>query len=155
MPPKLPQSYKFKYFSSRNLVVGGPLLIFDLNVTSSSHGFQGSSPLLFSPCNYDLSNVDHDDDVMSLDEFNPTLETNLLVVPSKLIINKKNYDASKKDVKGKMCNEVEGKDKIFVAKWDSLYKHVGKRKAKKNFITNLPSFMGSYKNCMNFVLWLI
>ncbi len=54
-----------------------------------------------------------------------------------------------------MCNEVQGKDKIFIAKWDSLYKHVGKKKANKNFITNLPSFMGSYKNCMNFVLWLI
>jgi hypothetical protein len=142
MPPKLPQFYKFKYFSSRNLVVGGPLLIFDPNVMCSSHGFQRSSPPLFSPCNCDLSNVGHDDDVMSLDESNPTLETNLLVVPFKLTINKKNYDASKKDVKCKMCNEVEGKDKVFAAKWDSLCKHVAKRKAKKNFITNLPSFMG-------------
>jgi hypothetical protein len=77
-----------------NPVVGEFLLIFDLNVTSS-HGFQGSSPPLFSPCNFDLSNVDHDDDVMSLDEFDPTLETNLLIVPSKLTIQKKNYDASK------------------------------------------------------------
>jgi hypothetical protein len=109
---------------------------------SSSHGFQGSSPPLFSPCNCDISNIDHDDDVMSLDESNPTLGTNLLVVPSKLTINKKNYDAFKKDVKCKMCNEVEGKDKVFAAKWDSLCKHVTKRKAKKNFTTNLPSFMG-------------
>ncbi len=85
MLPKLPQSYKFKYFSNRNPVVGGPLLIFDLNVTSS-HGFQGPSPPLFSPSNFDLSNVDHDDDVMSLDEFDPTLETNLLVVPFELTI---------------------------------------------------------------------
>ncbi len=66
--------------------MGGPLLIFDLNVTSSSHGFQGPSPPSFSPCNFDLSNVDHDDDVMSLDEFDPTLETNLLVVPFELTI---------------------------------------------------------------------
>jgi hypothetical protein len=79
MPPKLPQSYKFKYFFTRNPIVGGPLLIFYLNVTSSSHGFQGSSPPLFSPCNCDFSNVDHDDDVMSLDESDPILETNLLV----------------------------------------------------------------------------
>jgi hypothetical protein len=95
MLPKLPQSYKFKYFSNRNLVVGGPLLIFDPNVTSSSHGFQGSSPPLFSPCNFNLSNVDHDDDVMSLDEFDPTFETNLFIDPSKLTIQEKNYDASK------------------------------------------------------------
>jgi pyruvate/2-oxoacid:ferredoxin oxidoreductase beta subunit len=54
-----------------------------------------------------------------------------------------------------MCSEVERRDKIFVAKWDSLYKHVGKRKIKKNFIINLPSFIDSYKNCTNFVLWLI
>jgi len=51
--------------------MGRPLLIFDPNVVSSSHGPQGSSPHLFSPCNYNPSNGDHDDDVMSLDESNP------------------------------------------------------------------------------------
>jgi len=38
MPPLFPQSYKFKYFLSKNLVMGGPFLIYDLNVASSSHG---------------------------------------------------------------------------------------------------------------------
>jgi hypothetical protein len=41
---------------------------------------------LFSPCNFNPSNGDHDDDIMFLDEFDPTLETDLLVVPSKLTI---------------------------------------------------------------------
>ncbi len=48
---------------------------------SSSHGPQGSSPPLSSPCNSNPSNVDHDDDdVMSLDEFNTTPQTNLPIV---------------------------------------------------------------------------
>jgi hypothetical protein len=53
---------------------------------SSSHGPQRSSLLLTSPCNFDPSNVDHDDHVMFLDEFDPTLETNLPIVLSKLTI---------------------------------------------------------------------
>jgi hypothetical protein len=36
-----------------------------------------------------------------------------------------------------MCSEVEGKDKIFIVKWDSLCKHVGWKKAKKNIGTNV------------------
>jgi hypothetical protein len=60
---------------------------------SSSHGPQGSSPPLSSPCNSDPSNVDHDDDVMSLDECNTTPETNLPIVPSKLTFYKNNNDA--------------------------------------------------------------
>ncbi len=87
--PKLPQSYKVKYFSSKKPVMGEPLLISNPNVTSSSHGLQGSSLPLFSPCNSNPSNGDHDDDVMSLDESDPTLEIDLLVVPSKLTVQKK------------------------------------------------------------------
>jgi hypothetical protein len=87
MPPYLPQSYKFKYFfSNKNLVVGGPLLIYDPNVVSSSRGLQRSSLPLFSPCNFDPSNVDHDDDVMFLDEFDPTHKIDLFIVPSKSTI---------------------------------------------------------------------
>jgi hypothetical protein len=52
------------------------------------HGLQGLSPLLFSPCNYD-PNVDHNDDVISLNEFDPNLEIDLPIVSSKLIIHKK------------------------------------------------------------------
>jgi hypothetical protein len=89
MPLELPQSYKFKYFFfSWNLVIN-----FYLNGASFSHGLQGSSPPLFSPCNYDPSNIDHDDNAISLDEFDPHLEIDLPIVPSKLIIHKKNYDA--------------------------------------------------------------
>ncbi len=98
MLPDLPQSYKFKYFfSSRNLVVGGLLLNYDPNVASSFHGLQRSSLPLFSPCNFDPSNVDDDDDdVMSLDEFDPIPKIDLFIVPSKPIIQKKKNDASRK-----------------------------------------------------------
>jgi len=66
--------------------VGGPLLIYDPNVASPSHRLHRSSLLLFSPCNFDPSNVDDDDDVMSLDEFDPTPKIDLFIVPSKLKI---------------------------------------------------------------------
>ncbi len=66
--------------------MGGPLLIYDPNVASPSHGLQKSSLLLFSPCNFDFSNVNHDDDVMSLDESDPTPKIDLFIVPSKLKI---------------------------------------------------------------------
>jgi hypothetical protein len=62
--------------------MGEPLLISNPNVASSSHGLQGLSLPLFSPCNFNPSNGNHDDDVMSLDKFDPTLEINLHVVPS-------------------------------------------------------------------------
>jgi hypothetical protein len=88
MPLELPQSCKFKYFSSRNLVVSRPFLIFDPNVASSFHGPQRSSLPLFSPCNSNPSNGDHDDDVMSLDESNPVPKIDLHFVPSKLTIQK-------------------------------------------------------------------
>jgi hypothetical protein len=66
MFPKLPQSYNFTYFFlSKNFAMGGP----------SSHGPQGSSLPLSSPCNSDPSNVDDDD--MSLDELDANPETNL------------------------------------------------------------------------------
>jgi len=80
MPPKLPLSY------SRNPTMGEPLIISNPNVASSFHNLQGSSLLMFSPCNSNPSNGDHDDDVMSLDEANPTLKIDLHVVPSKLTI---------------------------------------------------------------------
>jgi len=76
--------------------VCGPFLISIPNVDFSSYGIQRSSLPLFSPCNSNPSNVDHDDDVMSLDEFNPILEINIPAISSKLIVKKKNYDASKK-----------------------------------------------------------
>jgi hypothetical protein len=85
---ELPQSHKFKYFFSWNLFMGGPFLNFYPNGASFSHGLQGSSPFLFSPCNYDPSNVKHDDDVISLDEFDPHLEIDLPIVPFKNIIHK-------------------------------------------------------------------
>jgi hypothetical protein len=88
MLPKLPQSYKFKYFFSRHPTLGEPLLISNPNVASSSHGLQGSSLPLFSPCNFNPSNGDHDGDVMSFDESNPTPKIDLHVVPSKLTIQK-------------------------------------------------------------------
>jgi hypothetical protein len=69
--------------------VSWPLLIFYPNVASSFHGPQGSSPPLFSPCNFNPSNGDHDDDVMSLDECNPIPKIDLHVIPSKLTIQKK------------------------------------------------------------------
>jgi hypothetical protein len=70
MLPKLPLSYKFKYFF---LAIGGPILISNPNVASFFHGLQGSSLFLFSPCNFNPSNGDHDDDAMFSNESNPTL----------------------------------------------------------------------------------
>jgi hypothetical protein len=66
--------------------MGVPLLIFSPNLAYFSHGPRGSFLPLFSPCNFNPSNGDHDNDVMFLDEFDPTPETYLLVVPSKLSI---------------------------------------------------------------------
>jgi hypothetical protein len=66
-----------------------PFIISNAIVASSFHGLQGSSLPLFSPCNSNISNGDHDDDVISLDEFDPTLEIYLPIVPSKLTIQKK------------------------------------------------------------------
>ncbi len=40
-------------------------------------------------------------------------------------------------VKCRIYNEVERKDEIFDAKWDSFCKHVGQRKAEKNIGTNV------------------
>jgi hypothetical protein len=47
--------------------MGVHLLIYNRNVVYFSRGFQRSSLPLFSPCNFNPSNVDHDDDVMFLD----------------------------------------------------------------------------------------
>jgi hypothetical protein len=68
--------------------MGESLLISNLNVSSYFRGLQGSSLPLFSPCNSNPSNGDHDDDVMSLDESNPTPKIDMHVVPSKLTIQK-------------------------------------------------------------------
>jgi hypothetical protein len=38
-----------------------------------------------------------------------------------------------------MCSKVEGKDKIFDVKWDSLCKHVGQRKTNKNIGINVKN----------------
>jgi hypothetical protein len=64
---------------------------------------------LFSPCNSNLSNVNHDDDVMFLYESNPTLETNLPIIPSKLTIQKKNFDALKKKSRFLHCKTTMGR----------------------------------------------
>ncbi len=68
--------------------MGKPLLISNPNVASSSYGLQGSSLPLFSQCNFNPSNGDDDDDVMSLDESDPIPKIDLPVVPSKLIVQK-------------------------------------------------------------------
>jgi hypothetical protein len=142
-----------------NPIVGGLLLIFDPNVISFFHGLQRSSLALFSPCNFDRSNVDHDDDVMSLDEFDPTPKIDLFIVPSKSTIQKINYDASRKfqyswatklpwakfylgsngnlhTIKCKIYSEVEGKE-VFATKWDSFYKHASRSKVERNIGTNV------------------
>ncbi len=36
------------------------------------------------------------------------------------------------NVKCKIYNQVEGKDKLLALKWDALCKHIGHKKAKKN-----------------------
>jgi hypothetical protein len=116
--------------------MGGPLLIFDPSGVSFFHGLQRSSLLLFSLCNYDLSDVDHDDDVMFLYELDLALEIDLPIVPSKLIVHTKNYDAFRKFqdswpiklpwvefclgsnvnlhiIKCSVCSEVEGFNNVF------------------------------------------
>jgi hypothetical protein len=53
---------------------------------------------LFTPCSSGLSNVNDDDDnVMSLYESDPILETSLPIIPFKSTIQKENYDALKKN----------------------------------------------------------
>jgi hypothetical protein len=52
---------------------------------------------------------------------------------------------------------VEGKDKIFIAKWDSLCKHVGRKKVKKNIGTNVKKgdwyHFKDYKDAKNHKLF--
>jgi hypothetical protein len=50
------------------------LVIFDYNVAPSIHGPFPSSLTLFSPYNFNPSNPNHEDVIMSLNEFSPTLE---------------------------------------------------------------------------------
>jgi hypothetical protein len=50
--------------------------------------FKGHPSFVFIR-NFKISNVDHDDDIMSLDEFNPILEINLHAISSQLIVRKK------------------------------------------------------------------
>jgi hypothetical protein len=40
-------------------------------------------------------------------------------------------------IKCRICSEVEGKDKIFATKLDSLCKHVGQNKAERNIGNNV------------------
>jgi hypothetical protein len=89
--------------------------------------------------NSNPSNGDHHDDVMSLDESNPTPKIDLPIVPSKLIVQKNNYDVFRKfqdfwatkllwakfclgsngslhTIKCRIYSEVEKKDKIIFVK---------------------------------------
>jgi len=76
MPPLLSHVCKFKYFSSMNFEVGGPLVIPTSDKSFSSHGSTlPSSPPLFSSCSSDPSNVYHIEDVsMSLNRFSLVLK---------------------------------------------------------------------------------
>jgi hypothetical protein len=40
-------------------------------------------------------------------------------------------------VKCRIYNEVEGKDKLFSTKWDSLCKHANQKKVERNIGTNV------------------
>jgi hypothetical protein len=40
------------------------------------------------------------------------------------------------NVKCKICNQVEGKDKLFAPKWESLCKHTSRKKAKNIYWFN-------------------
>jgi len=44
---------------------------------------------------------------------------------------------------------VEGKDKMFIAKWDSFCKHVGKRKIERNIGTNVKKWDCMHVNNYN------
>jgi len=106
MPTLLPYVYKFKFFfSSKNFEVGGPLVIPTSDKSSSFHGpTLPSSPLLFSSCSYDLSNVDHVEDVsMSLSGFSPSAKNDKPIQP-KVGIKKRNYDATKNSKKNDLQN---------------------------------------------------
>jgi hypothetical protein len=59
-------------------IMCGPLVIYDSNVASSSHGPFASSLSLFSPCNIDLSNDLNHEDLMNDDV--PILEKHLPIV---------------------------------------------------------------------------
>ncbi len=42
----------------------------------------------------------------------------------------------------RIFTEVEGKDKLFVARWDSFCKHVGSKKTLKNIEFNVKKMIG-------------
>jgi hypothetical protein len=165
MPPLLPHAYKFKYFfSSRNYEVGGPLVIPTSDKTSSSHGpILPSSPPLFSSYSFDPSNANHIEDVpMSFSGSSPSVEDDKPIQP-KVGIKKRNYDVTRKfqeiwlaklpwvelfvredgtlhTIKCKVYTEVEGKNKILAAKWDSLCKHVGRQKVVRSMGSNVKKW---------------
>jgi hypothetical protein len=97
---------------------------------------------------------------MFLNEFDTTPKTNLPIVPFKMTVYKNDNDAFRKNldfwaakllwakfclrlngnlhiVKCKICSEMEGKEKILVAKWDSLCKNASQRKVERNIGTNV------------------
>ncbi len=93
MPLLFPPTYKFKYFFSfRNLIVGGLLVILVYDVAYSSHNHVPSFLLSFFCYSYDPSNLNKSEDVMSLNEYSHTPKENL-PIPSRVGIKKWNYDA--------------------------------------------------------------
>ncbi len=143
-------------------------MVLDYNLTSSSRGLIASSPPLFSPNNtIDHSTLlNHDDVMIDHDPF-LTPKSNLPIVQPKLEIKKQNYNAIRKfqdfcatkfplvelclgshgnlhTIKCKVCSEVDGKDKLLLAKWDSFYIHVGHKKVEKNIMTNVKKKIWYY-----------
>jgi hypothetical protein len=109
----------------------------------------------FDGFNLSNSNWNDEDFVFYWKESCTPCEKGLPIAQSKLRVKKKNYDATTKfqdfwvvrlpwwkscvgsngnlhTVKCKICNEVEGTNKLLFPKWDYLYKHVGCKKVEKN-----------------------
>jgi hypothetical protein len=104
-----------------------------------------------------LTSLNHDDVLSDHDPF-LTPKFDLPTIQSKLEVKKLNYNATRKfqdswatkfpsvelclgshgnlhTIKCKICSEVDGKDKLLHAKWDSFCNHVGRKKAKNNIRT--------------------
>jgi hypothetical protein len=116
---------------------------------------------LFSPSSIiDHSTLlNHDDVMIDHDPFHIP-KSNLPIVQPKLKVKKLNYNATRKfqnfwatkfpsvelcmgshgnlhTIICKVCSEVDGTDKLLLAKWDSFCTHVGRKKVDKNIGTNV------------------
>ncbi len=129
------------------------IIVNDPSGVFSSHFSFWSFPPLFSPTNV-IFQIEMMKILLCLWESLPPPKKGLPIAQFKVGVKKRNYDATTKfqdswvakflwvklcvgsngnlhTVKCRICNEVEGTNKLLLLKWDCLYKHVGCKKVER------------------------